>query len=200
MTATRLDITIEQGTDYDTPFTFDFDLTGYSAYMQIRLATGYPYAILSLTSLAGGLLIDTAAGTVLPVISEAVSAAINAGRYVYDLKLVSPFGKHSRPYQGDAYVSAEVTDNDEIPVVLPDALLLESGGYLLLENGGRLLLDEGTALPSSSILLEDGSYLLLESGGHLLLEDGTVPSYGAILLESGGYLLNETGGKFNLEA
>ena len=68
MTAARLDITIEQGADYDAPFAIASDLTGCSAFMQVRLTSGYPYPVLSLTSLAGGLLIDAVAGTVLPVI------------------------------------------------------------------------------------------------------------------------------------
>lgn len=204
MTATRLDISIEQGADYDGSFAIlgptgaPLDLTGYAAAMQIRLLSIYPTPLLTLTSIDGTLLIDAAAGTVTPVIPASVSAALNAGHYLYDLKLVSPAGHTTRAYSGSAYVSAEVTDTIILPPTAYGALLLEGGGYLLLENGGRLLLEDGVYSPGA-ILLESGGCLLLESGGRLLVENGTtIP--GAILLESGGYLLNETGGKFLLEA
>lgn len=204
MTATRLDITIEQGADYDGSFAIldhagdPVDLTGYAAAMQVRLFSVYPTALLTLTSIDGTLLIDAVAGTVTPIIPGSVTAAINPGHYLYDLKLVSPAGRTTRPYQGSAYVSAEVTDTPIFPPASYGALLLESGGYLLLENGGRLLLEDGVYRPGA-ILLENGGYLLLETGGRLLVEDGiTIP--GALLLEGGGYLLNETGGKILLEA
>ena len=118
MTATCLDITIEQGADYVTPFTFGFDLTGYAAYMQIRIAPNYPSYILNLSSAIGTLLINMTDETILPVIPASVSATILAGRYVYDLLLVSPAGLHSRAYQGKVYVSPEVTNVEDSPSVV----------------------------------------------------------------------------------
>lgn len=177
MTAARLDLTIEQGADYDTPFTIQgptgapLNLTGYGAALQIRPDAGYPFAVLTLTSVTGGLRIEAAAGKVIPVIPPSVSAAIHAGRYVYDLKLVSPSGKVTRAYQGAVYVSDQVT---EIVILPPSAY--------------------------GAILLEDGSYLLMEAGGKLLIDDGIVAGLGSLLTELGGYLLDETGGKLLLEA
>ena len=72
-----------------------------------------------------------------------MASAITAGRYAYDLKLVGPTGKHTRAYEGAAFVSAEVTDDGGTTTPGYGAILLESGGYLLLETGGRLLLEDG---------------------------------------------------------
>ena len=198
MTATRLDITLEQGADYDGYFQLDFDPTGCSAAMQIKLAMGYPFALLTLTTQNGGLLIDAANRQVIPVISGDTIAAINAGRYAYDLKMVSPAGRSRRVYEGAAYVSEEVTDIPIFPPSAFGALLLEGGGYFLLENGSRLLLEGGVYKPGA-LLLEGGGYFLTEDGGRLLLEVGSIAYPGALLLEGGGYFLNETGGKILLE-
>lgn len=165
MTATRLDITIEQGEDYGTPFTLaGLDLTGYSAALQIK-PQGYPVAVLTLTSADGTLAIDPDAATVTPIIPGATTAALNAGRYSYDLKLRARDGTLTRAYQGDAYVSEEVTDFVITPTY---AILLESGGYLLLESGGRILLED--VVPPAYLLLENGGYLLNETGGKIILE------------------------------
>ena len=205
MTATLLDIEIEQGGDYGGSFTVlgpdgqPLDLTGYSAAMQIKLATGFPYAILTLTTLNGGLEIDGPDGVVTPIIAGATTAAINAGKYAYDLKLIAPNFKTTRAFQGAAYVSAEVTDTPAFP---PSTFLLEGGGFLLLEDGSPLLVENGNGPQGTvQLLLEDGSALLLEDGMSFLLDDGdAAPSGPALLLENGNYLLAEDGNYLLLEA
>jgi hypothetical protein len=199
MTAIRLDITLEQGADYDGSFSLDFDPTGYGAAMQIKLATGYPYAILTLTTFDGGLVIDGPNKDVIPIIPGSVSAAINPGRYAYDLKLIAPTGRAIRVYEGEAYVSADVTDT---PVFAPSTFLLEGGGILLLENGSPLLLENGNG-PNGvvTLLLENGMPLLLENGLPFLLDDGdSKPPGPAFLLENGSYLLAESGNFLLMEA
>jgi hypothetical protein len=168
MTATRLDITIEQGADYVGSFALSFDLSSYAAAMQIKYAPDYPYAILTLTSANGGLMIDGM--TVTAIIPKAVTATLNPARYVYDLKLFDPECLASRPFQGTVCVSPQVTDLVLCPAPAAAAILLENGSYLLLENGGRILLEDDIA-SNASILLEDGGYLLTENGGQLLLEN-----------------------------
>lgn len=199
MTATRLDLTIEQGADYDGSFLLGFDPTGHMAVMQLRPYAGYPLAVLTLRSGTGGLLIDGPGRKVTPVIPASVTAALNAGRYAYDLKLTAPSGRVIRAYQGSAHVSQQVTDIVEL---LPSGLAafrLEDGSYLLLESGGRLLLDAGFGgNVATGLLLENGDRLLLEDGGRVLLEDG-LPAVSMLALEGGGRLLNETGGTFILE-
>ncbi len=116
MTATLLDITIEQGADYAGSFPIiapgggPQDLTGYAAAMQIKYAPDYPSAILTLTTANGGLLINAQAGTVTPVMAAVVTARIPPSRYVYDLKVVGPSLLTTRAYQGAVHVSPQVTD------------------------------------------------------------------------------------------
>jgi hypothetical protein len=147
MTAIFLDLTIEQGADYQGVFTIlspdgsPLNLAGYAAAMQIKYAPDYPYAVLTLTSANGGLVINASAGTVTPVIPASVTTTLNPIRYVYDLKLVSPADLTTRAYQGAVFVSAEVTDVVISPPADEGAILLETNGYLLLENGGRILLE-----------------------------------------------------------
>lgn len=85
------------------------NLTGYTARMQIRPTAASATTTLSLTTENGRIALGGAAGTITLTISATDSAAIAAGRYVYDLELVSAGGIVTRLLQGIVTVSANVT-------------------------------------------------------------------------------------------
>lgn len=121
MTAKRQDITIEQGADFDDDFLLpdSMDLTDLQAAMQIRADYGYPAPLLTLTLQGGGLLLNTAARRIKPVISAATASAFMPGSYVYDLKARELSGRLTRTHQGVATVSPEVTTFDFAPAPAP---------------------------------------------------------------------------------
>jgi len=123
MTATRLDITIEQGTDYRQDFPVSFPLPLVKAAMQLRGAYGGPTALLTLGTDAGTLTLGT--NIVSAKAGWALTEAILSGAYVYDMKGELSDGTVVRIYYGTASVTPEVTTIDFPPVG-------ESGSYILL--------------------------------------------------------------------
>lgn len=85
------------------------NLTGYTARMQIRPTAASATTTLSLTTENGRIALGGTAGTITLSISATDTAAITAGRYVYDLELVSAGGIVTRLLQGVVTVSANVT-------------------------------------------------------------------------------------------
>lgn len=63
-------------------------LTGYTAKLQVRRTATHPDVLVELTHSAG-LTLGGAAGTIVITISAATTAAIEAGKWVYDLQLTS---------------------------------------------------------------------------------------------------------------
>lgn len=108
------DFTIKQG-DTESPFAVIYqnedeeaiDITGYSARMQAR-ADYDSESVMTLTE-ADGLVIDGASGKVSVNISEEVTAAIDAGVYVYDLEIIAPDGWTKTLLSGKMTVLAEVS-------------------------------------------------------------------------------------------
>lgn len=153
MTAKRQDITIEQGADYDKPFLLADDtgeaedLTGASAYMEFRTSYDDPTALLSLSSGASTLRIDTEDGEIQPLIGPLVTAAFLPGVLVYDLFVVYASGKTRRKRFGKATISPRVTNIPApspspapSPAPAPDALQKDDGGYILQDDGSKILL------------------------------------------------------------
>lgn len=122
MSAKRLDITIDQGADFDRPFFLTDDdgeidnITGMAFVMQIRTSFDDPTALLTLSSDDGSLVVNPNVGTVQPIIGHAVTAAFLPGVYVYDLKALETNGRVRRRRQGTVTVSPQVTI---IPVPAP---------------------------------------------------------------------------------
>jgi hypothetical protein len=85
------------------------NLTGYTARMQIRPTAASATTTLSLTTENTRIALGGAAGTITLSISATDTAAIAAGRYVYDLELVSAGGIVTRLMQGIVTVCANVT-------------------------------------------------------------------------------------------
>jgi hypothetical protein len=123
MTATRLDLVIEQGTDYQQPFGVvdsggrPVDITGASAAMQIRTSITDPTALVTLTTASGTLAVNGPAGTITPYLDEDATTALQPGTYVYDLKMLDAGGRTTRPFEGTATVVAEVTTFALTPAV-----------------------------------------------------------------------------------
>lgn len=85
------------------------NLTGFTARAQIRPTAASATTTLALTTENGRIALGGTAGTITLSISATDTAAITAGRYVYDLELVSAGGIVTRLLQGIVTVSANVT-------------------------------------------------------------------------------------------
>jgi hypothetical protein len=130
MTSAILDFLIDQGADFECVFTFPapcgetVNLYGATAAMQIRPRVGDCLAVATLTTANGGLRINAAAGTITATIDATDTTEIPSGPYVYDLKLLEASGRITRPYQGSATVSGEVT------TIIPPSPTPPTGGQL----------------------------------------------------------------------
>ena len=114
MSATTYDILIEQGATYSQVITYKesgvaVNLTGYTARMQVRSTLESASTIVELTTANSRIALGGAAGTITLTISATDTAALTAGRGVYDLELVSGSGIVTRLLQGVATISRNVT-------------------------------------------------------------------------------------------
>lgn len=108
------DLCIPQGATFSRVIRWKADgvnvnLTGFTARAQIRPTPSSNTTTLSLTTENGRIALGGSAGTITLSISATDSAALTAGRYVYDLELVSAGGIVTRLLQGVVTVSANVT-------------------------------------------------------------------------------------------
>jgi hypothetical protein len=111
-------ITCQQGATFQRQITWTdsakdpYNLTGYTARMQVRANTTSNTVVLALSTSAGydgTISLGGTAGTVDLLISATNTATLTAGQYVYDLELVSGGGVVTRLLEGNFRVSAEVT-------------------------------------------------------------------------------------------
>lgn len=111
-------ITCQQGATFQRQVTWTdsardaYNLTGYTARMQVRSDVTSNTIIATLSTSAGNtgtITLGGTAGTVDLLISATNTAALTAGQYVYDLELVSGGGVVTRLLEGNFKVSAEVT-------------------------------------------------------------------------------------------
>jgi hypothetical protein len=116
MTAQRVDLSIDQGTDYRKPLPPILDaegtpenITGATAAMQFRASIDAPNAVLTLTTENGGLVIDGEEGLIVPVIGHLVNAAMLPRVYVCDVKMRTSSGKLRRTHEGTAAINPQVT-------------------------------------------------------------------------------------------
>ena len=106
------DLTIPQGTTWSLDLVYKrgtapVSLTGAQARMQLRTSYDAPTAAISLTQ-ASGITLGGEAGTIVVALTDAQTAALPAGRYVYDLELIET-GKVTRLIEGVAICTPEVT-------------------------------------------------------------------------------------------
>ena len=88
-----------------------FDLSGYSARMQVRRTIDSASFILELTTQNGALTINPTEDAVNQIyidVSASVTASVDAGG-VYDIEIINPDGTVSRVLQGIFNLSPEVT-------------------------------------------------------------------------------------------
>ena len=114
MAATTYDLLIEQGATFSQLVTYKesgvaVNLTGYTARMQVRSTLESATSVVELTTANGRIALGGAAGTITLTISATDTAALTAGRGVYDLELVSGSGIVTRLLQGVATISRNVT-------------------------------------------------------------------------------------------
>jgi hypothetical protein len=112
--ATAYNIAIDQGADwyltvtYQNPAGTPVNLTGYTAALQIRQNFSDANAELTLTT-SSGIFITPSTGTLAIHATAALTLAIGAGAYVYDIKITSSAGIVTRLTQGSFQVNAAVT-------------------------------------------------------------------------------------------
>lgn len=85
------------------------DLTGYTARMQIRATAEAATTLLDLTTENNRIALGGAAGTITLSISATDTAALPAGRAVYDLELVAPDGTVTNLLGGVATIPRNIT-------------------------------------------------------------------------------------------
>jgi hypothetical protein len=108
------DITIYKGATFRLPVVWKdsagdpYNLTGYTARMQIRRSVGAATAEVSLTS-ASGITITPATGSIVAVISATDTSALTIPSGVYDLELEDAAGVVTRLLEGSVTISPEVT-------------------------------------------------------------------------------------------
>jgi hypothetical protein len=107
--ATRVNILIDQGTDFTTSVNLtdnsggQLDLTGMSAASQIRKTHSSSNATSFTTALANN------TGTLTLSLNNAVTSSLSAGRYVYDVELTDSTSIKSRILEGIVTITPEVT-------------------------------------------------------------------------------------------
>ena len=85
-----------------------FDLTGYSARMQVRATIASASALIDLTS-PTGIVLGGTAGTIQVIITAAATAALAISEGVYDLELIDAASAVRRLLEGTVTVAKEVT-------------------------------------------------------------------------------------------
>lgn len=117
MAAGRHRIKCEQGTTFRLVATYKDDsgdpvnLTGYSARMQVRRSHASDSTLLDLASTGGSPRITVAGstGVITVTVPASITAELPAGRFVYDLEIISGGGEVTRIIEGDFVVDPEVT-------------------------------------------------------------------------------------------
>jgi len=110
MAAAVLNLTIEQGTDFEAKFTVrnkngaPLNLLSYTASSLLRKHYGASTYNSFITTF-----LDRANGKIAISMTDTESANLSEGRYVYDVVLTSPTGLKSRAIKGSVIVSPGVS-------------------------------------------------------------------------------------------
>ena len=108
-------ITCDQGATFKRTITWTnqaktpYNLTGYTARMQVRSTASASNVELELTTANSRIVLGGTAGTIQLTVPAVTTAALTPGLYVYDLELVSGGGEVTRLIEGNFNVKAEVT-------------------------------------------------------------------------------------------
>ena len=103
-------LTMDQGATFSTVITVYqndsiLDLAGYSAAAQIRKS----YSSSSSTSFTTAIDSDTTTGKITLSLTSTQTAALEEGRYVYDVEITASDSTVTRPIQGTVTVRPNVT-------------------------------------------------------------------------------------------
>lgn len=107
--ATRVNIVIDQGTDFETSITLtdasgdQLDVTGMTAASQIRKTHSSSNSVSFITALANN------TGSLTLSLNNSTTSSMTAGRYVYDVELTDSSNVVSRILEGVVTVTPEVT-------------------------------------------------------------------------------------------
>ena len=105
MAARNINLVVDQGVNFDATFTIRntnnsaLNLTGYTAEAKIRkhpAATKFTAFTITFP--------DRINGVVKVALTDTSTSALEGGRYVYDLILISPNSYKTRPIQGNVLV------------------------------------------------------------------------------------------------
>ena len=107
-----LNLVADQGATYTQRLTWKIDgnpvnLTGYTARMKVKNIVRN-VEVISITS-SSGIALGGSAGTIDLTVSATDMTKVVAGKYSYDLELVSPGGVVTRLVKGTFTVTPEVT-------------------------------------------------------------------------------------------
>lgn len=111
---TRYDFRVQQGSKFaaffvcSTDFAESFDLSGYTAEMQVRQGR-YGRTIDKLTTENGRLRIDLEKHAVYMELPPNVTSTYPVARLLYDLEITSVGGEVHRLVEGEITVSGEIT-------------------------------------------------------------------------------------------
>ena len=112
MAAGKYNVKADQGSTFVLDFVVSTDnvpwnLTGYTARMQVRAFTSSPTTLLDLST--GNGIVVTASGRVTVTVSAGDMSDVVAGKHYYDLELASAGGEVTRILEGRFVVAAEVS-------------------------------------------------------------------------------------------
>lgn len=114
MSVSKNDITIYQSADFNLQMTWTdmnnipYDLTGYSAVMQIKSQVGYP-AVLELSDVNGGIKLGVD-GTIVLSLTHLQTKILVGSLYLYDLFLTDTAGKVTKFLEGKVNVDSAISD------------------------------------------------------------------------------------------
>jgi hypothetical protein len=112
--AGEYDITIEQGSGFSLPLTYEapegslVDFTGSTARLHVRSKYSSTDALIELTTENGGIEL-TEDGEITLSMSAEDTAALSFSRGVYDLEIVPPAGEPYKIIKGNVFFAPEVT-------------------------------------------------------------------------------------------
>lgn len=115
MKSGRHDICIEKGATFKLNLTWKdenetvYNLTGYTARMQIRETVDSASFIIELTNANNRIALGGALGTITLTITATDTMTITQNSGVYDLEIVSASGEVTRLLEGNVSITNEVT-------------------------------------------------------------------------------------------
>ena len=114
MAAAKYDLQIDQGSNLSLAFHIpvnELSLSGYTARAQVRSTHSSSSTVLDFSTVTTPIAVtsSSSANKIALVLTASETAALTAGRYVWDLEIVSGGGVVTRLLEGSCVVTPEVT-------------------------------------------------------------------------------------------